>query len=108
MIGTCRHCKASRDIRARGLCWPCHRTPSILGKYPRQYSEADTSVPGKRAPRPTRYGPGTSGKVNQMMRRVQFGFKLYHPDDAGQREFDRRSTRKARIFALALAVAEVA
>lgn len=82
----CRHCRAKRACRPRGLCWTCYYTPGVKGRYPSvsKYARRGVGHAGARAASgPTAARPGTSEKVAELCLRSARGEGLWHPRDAG-------------------------
>jgi len=90
--GACRHCdRGTERLRPRGLCDRCYRVPKVRNRYqlpatswPYAPGPAAGAGPGKRPlpPCPTSARPGTLRKICIMMRRLESGYHLHHPQDA--------------------------
>lgn len=83
----CRHCRAKRVSRPRGLCWNCYYSPGVKELYPgtgrgSRHGPGNVYRNAPLAPEPTAHPPGTAEKLAVMAARAEGGFRLWHPDDA--------------------------
>lgn len=78
----CQHC-FKRDVsRQWRLCRTCYNTPEIRVRYrPRTLFVGDFRGYGKPTT-PTKYAPGTEGKIQELARRAEAGERMWHPQDA--------------------------
>lgn len=79
----CKHCGITRKHKARGLCSTCFRLHK--SKYPlmeSKHREAFEPIPPRGFDYPTHHPPGSPGKVEAMVRRVEQGLYLWNPLDA--------------------------
>lgn len=86
MKPVCRHCKQRPVHRPRGLCLGCYYRPGVRELYPSTSKYARRGIKATGAagldPEPTDALPGTPEKMAVLMRRVEGGFRLWHPLDA--------------------------
>ncbi len=84
MTETCRHCHHHTANRPRGLCYSCHRDPSIrhryqsVSKFGRRYEEPVGKGPARK---PTAALPGTREKFRVLRSRAGRGEDLFHSGD---------------------------
>ncbi len=87
----CRHCGQS-GLRRRGLCRCCYFQIDIRDLYPSLSPRGkrmgpDTFDDPARAPRPTEYAPGTSGKIEELRQRLERHEQLWsRADEPSYRE----------------------
>jgi hypothetical protein len=82
----CRHCKATKPNRPRGLCWSCYYTPGVRDLYPSTSKYARRGVgngngSSRLPPAPTGALPGTPEKMMVLAERARMGVSLWHPLD---------------------------
>lgn len=88
--GECVHCKVTKFLRPRGLCYRCYYTPGVKDQYPSYWNQRGTPRPdedpdfnGAAKPcQPTASMPGTEEKIRVLMDRVAAKEELHHPEDA--------------------------
>lgn len=76
----CRACGQESSIRRarRGLCQRCYRDPIVNRRFCRGRRLPEPTRP---ASFPTRFAPGTRGKVRILIARHAAGEHLWHPLD---------------------------
>ena len=81
----CRHCHEHRINRPRGLCWGCHRNPTIRDQYAKHlhFDEVGLGLkaPTKPASQPCPARGGTPERVAAMCERMERGEELWHEED---------------------------
>ena len=79
----CLHCNLFSASRPRGLCWSCFYTAGIRERYPPRGKRIGGGAGMKRRPAasPTVAMPGSPEKIRVLMKRVDNGEELFHPDD---------------------------
>lgn len=87
MIRICRHCRAAKVCRPRGLCWSCFYTPGVRDQYPitSKYARRGLGNGFKSLmlpPEPTTAAPGSVEKLAVMAERAEQNYELCHPLDA--------------------------
>lgn len=89
----CRHCRQTKPVRDRGLCWACRSTPGVRNLYPSTspYSRRGigtlAEVPeGKPPPwRATDAPLGSPEREAVLMQRALWRQRLTHPLDTERR-----------------------
>lgn len=81
----CRHCRRRLVSRPRRLCYGCSVTPAVRDLYPPQgrrgvWAGENPNPPPP--PYPTRWPPGSEGKILVLAWRVASGYSPHHPLDA--------------------------
>ena len=86
-MAACKHCKRSKAVRPRGLCWKCYYNAAVRNLYPvnekfgRGVPDVDM-LSGHRLPvSPTTTEPGTSERIAVLAERFAEKRALFHPDD---------------------------
>lgn len=86
----CQHCHENYVNRPRGLCWTCYYTPGVKDLYPppSKYCVMGLGLTEpKNKPIPTTAMPGTAEKVAVLCQRAERGEALWHPRDAGGKDW---------------------
>ncbi len=83
----CLHCKGTRTIKCRGLCWTCAQRPDLRVLYPStsKFGRKGTGLKAGPAPlpkAPTTHPPGSAGKLDVMRQRAAKSEQIFHPGDA--------------------------
>lgn len=87
----CRHCKSPCSGKTpRGLCHSCYYDLPIRSQYIDNLDDdsgrrgGGLGCPNGDLSRwcPTRYPPGSEGKIRVMQQRVALDLPIFHPDDA--------------------------
>lgn len=82
----CRFCGRNVLWRRRGICQSCYRNPIIRADFTPDPKRAPVGRDFYRASRlppfPTRYLPGSPGKIEVMAKRALQRVSLFHPWDA--------------------------
>lgn len=86
----CKNCGHYERVgRPRGLCTACYSNLDIRFRYPRVKEGSGRVGEGLREPKgdrrmfvPTKYPPGSTGKLMVMQKRVEMSLPVFHPDDA--------------------------
>lgn len=85
----CQHCKRERVAYRRRLCKWCYDDKSVRDLYPIDTPQERAKLRGidlqgvKRPlpEKPTKFLPGTEGKIRVMSERAERGEELWHPKD---------------------------
>ncbi len=87
-INPCVHCGVREGTQARGLCRNCWSKSEVRGAYPRLPRSGGTPFhrTGRarktKAKKPTRYLPGTAGRIEDLRKRLEAGEALWQEGDA--------------------------
>lgn len=98
-VPSCRHCGHAVVCRPRGLCWGCFYVPGRRELYGPVSSCGRRGVGHRRGPLPqlpTPHPPGSPEKIEELVRRIEQGFSLWHPADA---RFEEEVTITATLVA---------